>query len=159
MKGYVYILKCSDGKFYTGSTVNLEKRLWEHQNGFGANFTKKSLPVELMYVEEFSEIEKAYMREKQIQGWSHKKKVALIERNFEKVHEFAKCKNETSSKNMSPSTTSFDFAQLKAQGTPSTTSFDSAQLKAQGTPSTTSFDSAQLKAQGTLSTGKAGSEQ
>ena len=68
MKGYVYILKCSDGKFYTGSTVNLERRLWEHQNGFGANFTKKSLPVELMYVEEFSEIEKAYMREKQIQG-------------------------------------------------------------------------------------------
>ena len=68
MKGYVYILKCSDGKFYTGSTVNLEKRLWEHQNGFGANFTKKNLPVELMYVEEFSEIEKAYMREKQIQG-------------------------------------------------------------------------------------------
>ena len=143
MKGYVYILKCSDGKFYTGSTVNLEKRLWEHQNGFGANFTKKSLPVELMYVEEFSEIEKAYMREKQIQGWSHKKKVALIERNFEKVHELAKCKNETSSKNMSPSTT--------AQGTPSTT--------AQGTPSTTSFDSAQLGAQGTLSTGKSGSEQ
>lgn len=151
MKGYVYILKCSDGKFYTGSTVNLEKRLWEHQNGFGANFTKKSLPVELMYVEEFSEIEKAYMREKQIQGWSHKKKVALIERNFEKVHEFAKCKNETSSKNMSPSTT--------AQGMPSTTSFDFAQLKAQGTPSTTSFDFAQLKAQGTLSTGKSGSEQ
>ena len=159
MKGYVYILKCSDGKFYTGSTVNLEKRLWEHQNGFGANFTKKSLPVELMYVEEFSEIEKAYMREKQIQGWSHKKKVALIERNFEKVHEFAKCKNETSSKNMSPSTTAQGTPSTTAQGTPSTTSFDSAQLKAQGTPSTTSFDSAQLKAQGTLSTGKSGSEQ
>ena len=76
--------------------------------------------------------------------------MALIERNFEKVHELAKCKNETSSKNMSPSTT--------AQGTPSTTSFDFAQLRAQGTPSTTSFDSAQLKAQGTLSTGKSGSE-
>lgn len=42
---YVYILQCCDGTFYTGSTVDLEKRLWEHENGLGANYTKKKLPV------------------------------------------------------------------------------------------------------------------
>ncbi len=44
-KGYVYILECSDGSFYTGSTIDIEKRLNEHQEGKGANHTKKRLPV------------------------------------------------------------------------------------------------------------------
>jgi putative endonuclease len=47
--GYVYILECSDGTFYTGSTIDLDKRVEQHQNGFGANHTKKRLPVELIY--------------------------------------------------------------------------------------------------------------
>jgi len=41
MKGYMYILLCSNGQYYTGSTNNLNRRLAEHQNGEGANFTKK----------------------------------------------------------------------------------------------------------------------
>ena len=57
MKGFVYVLKCSNGKYYTGSTTNLEKRLWQHQNGEGSNFTKAHLPVELVYVEKFERIE------------------------------------------------------------------------------------------------------
>ncbi len=36
MKGFVYVLKCSNGKYYTGSTTNLEKRLWQHQNFVGS---------------------------------------------------------------------------------------------------------------------------
>ena len=59
MKGFVYVLKCSNGKYYTGSTTNLEKRLWQHQNGEGSNFTKAHLPVELVYVEEFERIDDA----------------------------------------------------------------------------------------------------
>ncbi len=51
MKGYMYLLKCSNGQYYTGSTRNLEKRLHEHQAGEGANFTRKHLPVELIYFE------------------------------------------------------------------------------------------------------------
>lgn len=84
MKGYTYILLCSDGSYYTGSTNNLELRLKQHQNGEGANHTKKHLPVVLVYYEEFSRIDEAFYREKQIQGWSRKKKEALISRSLTK---------------------------------------------------------------------------
>ena len=49
MKGWMYILECNDGSYYTGSTNNLELRLQEHSNGEGANHTKKRLPVKLIY--------------------------------------------------------------------------------------------------------------
>lgn len=95
----MYILECSDGSYYTGSTKNLELRLAKHQSGEGANHTKKRLPVELVYFEEYERIEQAFYREKQVQGWSRKKKEALIEGMPEKLHELAQCLNETSHKN------------------------------------------------------------
>lgn len=78
MKGYLYILKCSDGSYYTGSTTDLEKRFEQHQNGEGANHTQKRRPVELVYYEEYQRIDEAFYREKQVQGWTRKKKEALI---------------------------------------------------------------------------------
>lgn len=84
MKGYMYILECANGQYYTGSTKDLEVRLYQHQNGEGANFTKKHLPVKLVYFEEYERIDEAFYREKQIQGWSRKKKQALITGEFEK---------------------------------------------------------------------------
>ena len=47
----MYILRCADGTYYTGSTVDLDKRIEEHQLGEGAHFTSKHLPVKLMYFE------------------------------------------------------------------------------------------------------------
>ena len=79
MKGYMYILLCADGIYYKGSTIDLEGRLEQHQNGEGANHTKKHLPFSLLYYEEYLRIDKAFYREKQLQGWSRKKKEALIE--------------------------------------------------------------------------------
>jgi putative endonuclease len=99
MKGYVYILKCCNDLYYTGSTNNLEKRLQEHQNGLGANFTKKYLPVSLVYYEEFPRIDEAFYREKQIQGWSRKKKEALINRETNLLPKLAECKNNSHFKN------------------------------------------------------------
>lgn len=99
MTGYVYILKCADGSYYTGSTKNLEQRLWQHQNGQGSNHTRKHLPVTLMFAEYFERIDDAFAREKQIQGWSRKKKEALIHRNFNQLHELARCQNESRSGN------------------------------------------------------------
>ncbi len=90
MPSYMYILECADGSYYTGSTKNLEKRLWEHQNGNGSNHTRKRLPVKLVYVEPYDRVEEAFHREKQIQGWSRRKKKALIERDFDKLIEFSK---------------------------------------------------------------------
>lgn len=85
MKGYMYILECADGSCYTRSTKDLELRLLQHQNGEGANHTKKYLPVKLVYFEEFDRIDNAFYREKQVQGWSRKKKETLINGDFEKL--------------------------------------------------------------------------
>ena len=101
MKGYVYILECSNGLFYTGSTKDLDKRLAEHQAGRGANFTKKHLPVTLVYFEEYSHISNAFEREKQIQGWSRSKKQALINGTPELLPELSECQNGTHHSNYS----------------------------------------------------------
>ncbi len=87
---FTYILKCSDGSFYTGSTKNLEKRLLEHEHGFGANHTKKRLPIKLVYYEEYSRIDDAFYREKQIQGWGRLKKISLINGENNKLPQLAK---------------------------------------------------------------------
>lgn len=91
----MYILLCSDGSYYTGSTNNLELRIAQHQNGEGANHTKKHLPVTLVYYEEYSRIDEAFYREKQVQGWSRKKKEALINGMPEELKKLAACMNET----------------------------------------------------------------
>ena len=65
---FVYILKCSDNSYYVGSTINLTQRIEEHNNGIGANYTKKRLPVALVYFEEFQRIETATERERKIHG-------------------------------------------------------------------------------------------
>jgi putative endonuclease len=85
----MYILECSDGSYYTGSTRNLDIRLIQHQNGKGANHTKKRLPVRLVYFEEYSRIDEAFKREKQVQGWSRNKKEALINGNPELLPKLA----------------------------------------------------------------------
>ena len=76
---HVYILECADGSYYTGSTIDLERRLWEHEQGLGANFTRKHRGAKLVFCEHSDSVEVAYGREKQIQGWSRAKKLALIE--------------------------------------------------------------------------------
>ena len=80
--GYMYILECSDGSYYTGSTIHIDVRLDQHNAGLGANHTKKRLPVELKYFEKYDRIDTAFYREKQVQGWSRAKKEALIEGRF-----------------------------------------------------------------------------
>ncbi len=90
MKGYMYILKCADSSFYTGSTTNLEWRLYQHEIGKGSEYTRKRLPIELVYYEKFERIDEAYAREKQIQKWSRGKKEALIKGKFGTLKKLAK---------------------------------------------------------------------
>ncbi len=89
MKGWMYILECSDGSYYTGSTRNLERRFNQHQSGEGANHTNKRLPVKIVYTEEYNRIDTAFYREKQVQGWSRRKKEALIRGEHEKLPELS----------------------------------------------------------------------
>jgi putative endonuclease len=95
MRGYMYILKCSNGSYYTGSTIDLERRLLQHQAGEGANHTRKRLPLRLVYFEEYSRIDLAFYREKQVQGWSRKKKEALVNGDLEELNLMEECQNET----------------------------------------------------------------
>ncbi|NOQ72626.1 MAG: GIY-YIG nuclease family protein [Crocinitomix sp.] len=94
-KGYLYILECSNGTYFTGSTINLEKSMLAHFSGNGANHTKKYPPRNLLYLEDFWEINHAFRREKQVQNWSHNKKSGLIAANVEQLKVLAKKHNLT----------------------------------------------------------------
>ena len=78
---HTYILLCDKKTFYVGITNNLDERLMEHKNK-ESFFTKKFSDVELVYKEQFSDKFEAAKREKQIKGWSHKKKEMLINKSL-----------------------------------------------------------------------------
>lgn len=82
-ENYTYILRCSDGTFYTGWTNDLEKRLKAHNEGKGAKYTKVRRPVTLEYFERFSSKEEAMKREYEIKHLTRKKKEKLIEERKE----------------------------------------------------------------------------
>lgn len=86
-----YILRCSDGSFYTGVTNNIAERFRQHQEGMNpACYTYKRRPLQLLHVEYFDDIRDAIQREKQIKPWSRKKKEALIQENYEVLQQSAK---------------------------------------------------------------------
>lgn len=94
----VYILLCNDGKYYIGITSDLEGRLWQHENGeIKTCFTYNRRPIKLVYYEETNDVWQAINREKQLKGWSRRKKQALIEKNYEKLIEYSKGKKDMSS--------------------------------------------------------------
>jgi putative endonuclease len=75
---WMYILECCDGSYYVGSTKNLEFRMSQHQDGIGSRYTSGRLPVKLVYCEEYDRVSDAFYREKQVQGWTRRKREALI---------------------------------------------------------------------------------
>lgn len=68
--GYMYVLECSDGSFYVGSTRDLRLRLQQQDHGQGSRHTAARRPAKLVYYECFDSIDKAFQREQQVQGWS-----------------------------------------------------------------------------------------
>lgn len=91
---YVYLVQCSDGSYYTGITNDLERRLYEHNSGMDRScYTFKRRPVELMYHEIFTDVNNAIKWEKQLKGWSRKKKASLINEDWEELKRLAKSKN------------------------------------------------------------------
>ncbi len=75
---YVYILRCSDGSFYTGIAKNVAERLKKHNTGNGAKYTKGRRPVVLVYRERRASQSSALKRERQIKKWKRPDKVKLI---------------------------------------------------------------------------------
>lgn len=78
---YVYIVKCADGTYYTGWTVDLEKRLHTHNKGEGAKYTRSRRPVELVYSEQFVDKSSALKRECAIKALSRTQKETLIQQH------------------------------------------------------------------------------
>ncbi len=79
MSAFVYILRCSDGSYYVGSTRGvLEKRVAEHNAGTFGGYTSTRRPVALAYAQEFAQITDAVAAERQLKGWRREKKEALI---------------------------------------------------------------------------------
>jgi len=80
---HVYILRCSDGSYYVGSTRNLAARLHQHRMGNGSQYTSRRLPVQLLWSYEFELVTDAFAAEKKIQGWSRAKREALMRGDFD----------------------------------------------------------------------------
>ena len=78
-KSYIYILTNKyRTTFYIGVTANLSKRLEEHYDETASKFTKKYITKDLIYFEEFSDIEQAISREKQLKNWHKEWNLNLI---------------------------------------------------------------------------------
>ena len=80
---YVYILQCRDRSLYTGATVDVMRRLKQHQSGKGAKYTRSRLPVELVFVECCGDWSAALRREREIKGWKRWQKLALIQESWD----------------------------------------------------------------------------
>ena len=87
---WIYILKCSDGSYYTGHTDKLEQRIFEHTNGELPGYTHTRRPVRLVYSECFPTREEALAREHQVKGWSRRKKEALASSDWESLKRYSK---------------------------------------------------------------------
>ena len=96
MPYWIYILKCADGSYYTGHTNNLEKRIAEHQMGEVPGYTSKRRPVTLAFCEEMQSRRDVFSRERQVKGWSRKKKEALIQSDWEQLSKLSKGKKDPS---------------------------------------------------------------
>lgn len=75
---YIYIVKCKDNTYYTGYTVDIEKRIQTHNKGKGAKYTQTRRPVELLYSESFDSKREALQREYAIKQLTREQKTKLI---------------------------------------------------------------------------------
>jgi putative endonuclease len=99
----VYILECSDGSYYTGSTNNINMRLWQHEQGIEkSSYTFSRRPVKLVWAShEVEHYYEALRWERQIKGWNRAKKAALIRGDFDAIHEIVKNERKNREQNKS----------------------------------------------------------
>ncbi len=90
MSFWVYILRCSDGSYYTGHTDALEKRIAEHELGAVPGYTSKRRPVKLVYSCNFETREEALGAELAVKGWSRATKEALVRGDWSALTELSR---------------------------------------------------------------------
>lgn len=100
---FVYVVECSDSSYYTGITNDLERRILEHNNGTDVrSYTFTRRPVILKYYVQFTDVQQAIAFEKQLKGWSRRKKEALFREDWDELKLLSKSRGS----NVSPSTSS-----------------------------------------------------
>jgi len=87
---YVYMLECSDGSYYVGSTWDLERRVAAHASGEGAKYTNRRRPVRLVWFEEYDRVDEAWAMERRVHGWGRDKREALVRRDYDALPELAR---------------------------------------------------------------------
>jgi putative endonuclease len=93
MSAWLYIVTCSDGSYYVGTTrTELEPRVAEHNTGHFLGYTSKRRPVTLAFSQHFENVSDAISAERQVKGWSRAKKEALMQGDFEALRLLAKRK-------------------------------------------------------------------
>jgi predicted GIY-YIG superfamily endonuclease len=117
MAFWTYILRCSDGAYYTGHTDDLERRIGEHQTGGFCNFTTRRRPVELVWSQDFGTRDEALSAELTVKRWSRAKKEALIRGDWSAVAFFARPPSERVSTSLD--TNGPNFSLPRAGGEPS----------------------------------------
>jgi putative endonuclease len=87
---FVYILTCSDGTLYVGSTSDVSRREHTHNEGHGAKYTAGRRPVRVVYSEGHESRSAAQKREAQLKRWTRARKQALITGDHQHLHGLAK---------------------------------------------------------------------
>jgi predicted GIY-YIG superfamily endonuclease len=89
MSFWTYMLECADGSFYAGHTDDLDLRYAQHQSGELKCYASSRLPVRLLWSQEFATREEALTAERQVKGWSRKKKQALCRGDWVEIQRLA----------------------------------------------------------------------
>jgi predicted GIY-YIG superfamily endonuclease len=88
---WVYILCCRDGSYYTGHTDDLERRVAQHESGAIPDcYTCNRRPVTLVFSQPFATRDETLAAERQIKGWSRKKKEAMMRGDWAEVSRLAR---------------------------------------------------------------------
>ena len=91
---WVYILRCGDGSYYTGHTDDLDHRLRQHHIDVSDGYTASRKPLSLVYSCEFPSRVEALEAERQIKGWTRKKKDALLRGDWAAVNRLSRGKHK-----------------------------------------------------------------
>ncbi len=101
---FVYMLRCFDGSFYIGVTNDVDRRFGEHVTGIdSSSYTYSRRPLRLVYVAAFTWVDEAIAFEKKLKCWSHRKKRALADGDWNSLKRYARGKDA-----------SLDFASLRS---------------------------------------------
>jgi putative endonuclease len=95
MSAYVYMLRCSDGSYYVGTTrASLGDRVAQHNAGNFDGYTARRRPVILVFEQHFDRITDAIAAERQLKGWRRDKKEALIRGDFDELRALSRAYQE-----------------------------------------------------------------